>query len=180
MQVWLKQRSLGMSILVLAWAMLMGTAEAQWQNDEPWWEYEDSTPQIPVDVRMKRFNLDMAYNKAGDYHNEHFKREYTRREYNNAAFKRGWLSFRARWLAFSDYLERFQRSVLLNASSVSASRTYINIDHARLMGTTRAVFAAMVNSARELTSLLEDDIVTEKWETFIDRLTQVEDALQDF
>ncbi len=181
MQVRLKPRSLGASILALVWAILMCPAYAQdWANDEPWWTYEDSTPVVPADVRLKYHNLDMAYNNAGDYHNEHFKRQYTYREPPNDAFESGWKSFRARWEAFNYYLARFQRSVLVNAATVSASKTHIDIDHMQLMGTTRSVLAALVNSARELTSQLENDIVIEKWETFIDRLTQVEDALQDF
>lgn len=167
---------------ILLIALFMGCpAQAQdWANDQPWWEYEDDSPVIPADVRIKRFELTKAYESAGDYHNENFKREYTRREHPNDAFEPGWLTFRARWLSFNDYLARFQRSVLANATFISADRTAINIDHAQLHGTTRAVLTAMVNSARELTSKLEDDIVAEKWETFIDRLTKVEDALQDF
>jgi len=180
MQVWLKPRSIGWSMLLMMFWCMTPALGQDWSNDDPWYDYEDDTPIIPIDVRMKRFNLNMAYNKAGEYHNDHFIRTYTNRDRGNAAFARGWASFFARWLAFSDYLERFQRSVLLNASSVSASGRTINLEHSQLMGTTRAVLAAMVNHARGLTSLLEDDIVTEKWETFIDRLTQVEDALQDF
>lgn len=167
-------------LLGVFWFGTIALGQSQYENDAPWWTYEDDSPIIPVDVRLKRFNLNKAYESAGDYHNDHFKREYTRREPRNPAFEAGWLSFRARWLAFNEYLARFQRSVLDNATFVSADRTAINIDHMQLMGTTRGVLSAMVNSARELTSLLEDDIVIEKWETFIDRLTQVEDALQDF
>lgn len=168
------------NILLLVFWLGTSTLAAQWQNDEPWWKYEDDSPVIPVDVRLKRFNLNKAYESAGDYHNDHFKRTYSTREHPNDAFEAEWLSFWARWVAFSDYLARFQRSVLANATVVSVDRTAINIDHVQLMGTTHAVLAAMVNAARELTSKLEDDIVIEKWEIFIERLTQVEEALQDF
>ena len=155
-------------------------AQSDWENDAPWWTYEDESPVIPVDVRLKLFELDKAYNRAGDYHNDHFVREYTRREHPNAAFALRWTTFRARWIGFNDYLTRFRRSVLVHASSVSASKTHINFDHAQLAGTTRMVLEAVVEAARDLTFYLEDDIVISKWEIFIVRLENLEDRFKDF
>lgn len=163
---------------VAAWGIARGQGE--WMNDEPWYEYEDDSPVIPVDVRLKIFNLDKAYNRAGDYHNDHFVGEYTRREQPNDAFAIRWASFRARWIGFNDYLARFQHSVLVNAASVSASGTTIDFDHSQLFGTTRMVLEGLVEAARDLTYYLEDDIVIKKWEIFINRLAQLEDTLKDF
>lgn len=180
---WRQRRRIKRYILVGVVSALLaaGFSQAQdWENDAPWWTYEDESPVIPVDVRIKRFNLDMAYHKAGEYHNDHFVKEYVNREHPNAAFAWRWTSFRARWLAFNDYLARYQHSVLINAASVSASGTTINIDHAQLAGGTLMVLENLVETARDLTYYLEDDIVIGKWEIFIRRLTQVEDALKDF
>lgn len=167
----------GVVSVLLAWGI--ANAQTQWENDAPWWTYEDDSPVIPVDVRLELFNLGKAYHRAGDYHNDHFIGEYSRREHPNAAFAFRWNSFRARWLAFNHYLERFQRSVLLNAASVSASKTYINFDHAQLAGRTRMVLEAMVETARDLTFYLEDDIVISKWEIFIRRLNNLEDEFKE-
>ncbi len=167
----------GVVSALFAWGFTHGQSE--WENDAPWWTYEDDSPVIPADVRMKMFELNKAYERAGDYHNEIFVEEYTRREHPNAAFERRWVSFRARWIAFNDYLERFQRSVLLNAASVSASKTYIDFDHAQLAGTTRAVLEKTVETARDLTFYLEDDIVISKWEIFIRRLSNLEDEFKE-
>ncbi len=163
---------------VVAWGIARG--QGGWTNDQPVWEYEDDSPVIPVDIRLKIFNLDMAYNKAGDYHNDHFVKEYTRREHPNAAFAWKWATFAARWVGFNDYLERFQRSVLVNAGTVTAGAKVVNLEHSQLAGTTRMVLEALVETARDLTYYLEDDIVIKKWEIFIDRLTQLEDTLKDF
>ncbi len=180
---WRTKRRLKRYLLVgavsalLAWGFV--SAQSDWENDAPWWTYEDDSPVIPVDVRLELFNLGKAYHRAGDYHNETFIKEYSRREHPNAAFMLRWTSFRARWIAFNDYLQRFQRSVLLNASTVSASKTYINFDHAQLAGATRAVLEKTVETARDLTFYLEDDIVISKWEIFIRRLTNLEDEFKE-
>lgn len=162
----------------LAWGV--SNAQSQYENDAPWWTYEDDSPVIPADVRIKFFELDKAYHRAGDYHNEDFIKEYSRREHPNAAFTRQWTSFRARWIGFSAYLARFNRSVLVNASFVTASRTVVDFDHAQLAGTTRMVLEALVETARDLTFYLEDDIVITKWEIFIVRLEYLEDKFKDF
>lgn len=167
----------GVVSALLAWGFVY--AQSQWENDTPWWVYEDDSPVIPADVRLKLFNLGKAYHRAGDYHNDHFLKEYSRREYPNAAFKERWQSFRARWIAFSDYLTRFERSVLRNAATVSASKTYINFDHAQLAGTTRMVLENLVETARDLTFYLEDDIVIKKWEIFVVRLNHLEDEFKE-
>jgi len=163
---------------VVSWGIARGQGE--WENDAPWWTYEDETPVIPVDVRLKFFNLDKAYNRAGDYHNENFVGEYTRREHPNDAFTLRWASFRARWIAFNDYLARFQRSVLANAAFVTAGAKVVNFEHSQLAGTTRSILAGLVENARDLTYYLEDDIVISKWEIFTRRLAQLEDTLKDF
>jgi len=160
-------------------AVTVAHAQGGWDNVDPIWEYEDDTPTIPVDIRLKLFNLDKAYHNAGDYHNDHFVKEYIRREHPNVAFGRYWVSFRARWIGFNDYLHRFQRSIFVNASSVSASGTTINIDHVQLAGTTRMVLEGLVETARDLTYYLEDDIVIQKWEIFIVRLTNLEEEFKE-
>lgn len=168
----------GVASALFAWGF--ANAQTQWENDAPWWTYEDETPVIAADVRLKLFELGKAYHRAGDYHNDTFIPEYTNREYPNAAFAWRWHSFWARWIGFNDYLRRFQRSVLLNASTVSASKTYINFDHAQLAGRTRGVLEALVETARDLTFYLENDIVISKWEIFIVRLNNLEDKFKDF
>ena len=167
----------GVVSALLAWGY--ASAQSDWENDAPWWTYEDETPVIPIDVRMKMFDLNKAYHRAGDYHNDHFIKEYSSREHPNAAFEGRWLSFRGRWIAFNDYLQRFERSVWLNASAVSASKTYVDFDHAQLAGTTRMVLANLVETARDLTFYLEDDIVISKWEIFIRRLSNLEDEFKE-
>lgn len=180
---WRKKRRLKRYLLVgavsalLAWGHV--SAQSPWENDDVWYDYEDDSPVIPVDVLLKRFNLNMAYNKAGEYHNDHFVKEYSYREHPNAAFAWRWTTFRGRWIAFNDYLERFQRSVLVNAGSVSASGTTVNFEHAQLAGTTRLVLENLVETARDLTFYLEDDIVISKWEIFIRRLNTLEDEFKE-
>ena len=174
---WKRWLFMGLVYSVVAFGITNG--QNDWENDEPWWEYEDETPILPADVRLKMFNLDKAYNRAGDYHNEDFKREYTRREHPNAAFAWKWNAFLARWVGFNDYYAQYQRSVLVNASAVSASKTYIDFDHAQLAGATRAVLEGVVDTARDLTPYLEDDIVIKKWEIFIGYLEELEDKLKD-
>ena len=154
-------------------------AQSPWENDEPWWTYEDDSPVIPADVRIKLFNLDKAYTRAGDYHNVSFIKEYSRREHPNVAFMLRWASFRARWISFNDYLQRFNRSVLVNAAYITTGRTMVDFDHAQLAGTTRAVLTNLVETARELTFYLEDDIVISKWEIFIVRLNHLEEEFKD-
>ncbi len=152
----------------------------QWVNDEPWWEYEDETPQIPLDVRLKMHALSQAYHLAGDYHNEKFKPEFHRREPENVLFWSRWNSLRARWIGFNDYLERFERSVWTNASSVTVGAKVVNFEHSQLHGTTLSVLSGVVDAARDLTPYLWDDIVRSRWEIFIARLTTLEDTLKDF
>ena len=181
---WRAKRRLKRYLLVgavcalFAWAQ--ANAQSPWENDDPWWTYEDDSPVIPVDVRLKLFNLQKAYNQAGDYHNENFKREYSRREHPNDAFVLRWTSFRARWIAFNDYLARFQHSVLVNAATVSASGTYVDFDHSQLAGVTRGVLENLTETARDLTFYLEDAIVISKWEIFIRRLNNLEDKFKEF
>jgi len=176
----LKPRTLGATVLAAWFALSMGYVQAvQWTNDEPWYEYEDETPQIPMDVRLKMHALSQAYHQAGDYHNEKFKPEFHRREPHNVLFWSRWESFRARWIGFNDYLAQFERSVWIHASSVSATGTTINLEHSQLAGTTRAVLAGVVDAARDLTPYLEDDTVRSRWEIFIARLNNLEDALED-
>ncbi len=180
---WRRKRRLKRYFLVGAISALLTWASVNaqdWANDTPWWVYEDDSPEIPVDVRLKLFNLSKAYHRAGDYHNEDFIKEYSYRERPNDAFEIRWRTFRARWIAFNDYLTRFQHSVLANAAAVSASGTYINIDHAQLAGTTRVVLENVTETARDLTFYLEDDIVISKWEIFVVRLNTLEDEFKDF
>jgi len=165
--------------LLLLTAPYAHAQSGQWNNDQPWWEYEDETPVIQVDVVMKLYKLEKAYNRAGDYHNDHFKPTYSRREHPNDAFARRWLAFSARWVGFNEYLQRFERSVKVNASSITADRTIINFKHSELANNTRAVLAGIVDRTRDLTLYLEDDIVIEKWETFIKRLHQLEEKSKD-
>ena len=179
---WRARRRIKRYILVGVVSALLaaGFSQAQdWSNDEPWWEYEDETPIIPMDVRLKMFELNKAYERAGDNYNENFVQEYSRREHPNAAFERGWLSFYARWISFNDYLQRFERSVWLNASTVSATKTHIDFDHVQLAGRTRMVLEGLVETARDLTPYLENDIVIKKWEIFIGYLEELEDKLKD-
>jgi len=160
-------------------ALSIGRGQSPWENNDPLWEYEDETPQIPIDVRLKLFNLGMAYHKAGEYHNDHFVREYSNREHPNAAFERGWITFYGRWVAFNDYLRRYERSVRVNASSVTVGAKTINLAHSQLAGRTRMVLANLVETARDLTFYLEDDIVIKKWEIFIVRLENLEDTIKE-
>ena len=170
----------GMSVLVAMCMLLTGSVQAvQWQNEQPIWEYEDDSPEIPIDVRLKLFNLKKAYDRAGDYHNDHFVEEYTRREYPNTAFAWRWESFQARWIAFNDYLQRYSRSILVNAAYVTAGRTTVDFDHAQLAGTTRMVLEALVEKARLLTFYLEDDTVRTRWEIFVDRLETLEEVIKE-
>lgn len=168
-------------ILCTLFLLYIGTPalEAQWVNDQPVWEYEDESPKIPIDVRLKIFNLGMAYQKAGDYHNDHFVQEYTRREYPNEAFAARWKPFFARWIALSDYLRRFNRSVWVNASSVTAGAKTVNIEHSQLGGRTLMVLENLVETARGLTFYLEDDTVIMRWEIFIRRLRTLEEELKE-
>jgi hypothetical protein len=163
---------------VVAWGIARG--QGGWTNDQPLYEYEDESPVIPIDIRLKLFNLSMAYTKARDYHNEVFKREYTRREHPNAAFARKWSTFVARWVGWNSYMDRYTLSVQTNASFITAGSKTINLEHSQLAGTTRMVLEGLVEAARDLTFYLEDDIVINKWEIFIKRLAQLEDALKDF
>lgn len=167
-------------LIWLALQCVWGKAEAQWVNDEPMWEYEDDTPVIPADVRLKMHALSQAYHMAGDYHNDRFVPEYQRRELENLLFRSRWNAFRARWIGFNDYLARFERSVWVNAGSVTAGSNVVNLEHSQLQGTTRGVLAALVDTARDLTSYLEDDTVRSRWEIFIARLVTLEDTLKDF
>lgn len=179
---WRTKRRLKRYFIVAVLSALFAGAFANaqdWRNDAPWWTYEDDSPVIPADVRLKFFNLDRAYNRAGDYHNGTFVKEYSRREHPNAAFMRKWTSFRARWIGFNDFFLQFQRSVLVNAASVSATRTTINFEHAQLAGRTRMVLAGVVEAARDLTFYLENGIVISKWEIFIVRLNNLEDELKE-
>ncbi len=168
---------MGLVYALCAFGIVHG--QNDWMNDDPWWEYEDESPIIPIDVRLKLFNLDKAYHQAGDYHNDHFIKEYSRKEPSNAAFAWRWKSFRARWISFSSYLARFNRSVLVNAAYITASRTMVDLDHSQLGGTTNAVLKGLVESAKDLTPYLEDDIVIKKWEIFIGYLKELEDKLKD-
>lgn len=169
-------------ILAACFLLALGIARGQggWTNDEPIWEYEDESPQIPADVRLKMHALDQAYHLAGDYHNERFQREFLLREPYNTQFGDRWAVFAARWVGFNDYLARFQRSVWVNAGAVTAGSKVVNIEHTQLAGRTRAVLSKIIDTARDLTSYLEDDIVVSKWEIFIARLVTLEDTLKDF
>ena len=165
--------------LMLLTAPYAYAQSGQWRNDQPLWEYEDETPVIPVDIVLKLFNLTKAYHRAGDYHNDHFKPQYSRREHPNAAFAWRWEPFASRWIGFNEFLRRFERSVRVNASHITADRVTIDLDHSQLAGQTRMVLRGIIKQAKDLTSYLEDDIVIEKWETFITRLTQLEEKLKD-
>ena len=164
---------------LFAWGIAQGQSSGPWETDDRWWEYEDETPEITADVRLKLFNLDKAYNRAGDYHNEDFVKQYRSREPANVAFAFRHSVFWARWIAFNDYLRQFKRSVLLNAATLSASKTYIDFDHVELAGTTRMVLENLVETARDLTFYLENDIVISKWEIFIRRLNNLEDEFKE-
>ena len=168
---------MGLVCAITAWGVARG--QGGWRNPDPIWEYEDDSPVIPADIRLKIFNLDKAYHQAGDYHNDHFEPEYSRREPYNDAFVWRWLTFQARWVSFNDYLQRFRRSVLVNAGTVTAGAKVINLEHSQLAGRTLGVLKGVTNKARDLTSYLEDDIVVEKWEIFVDQLEKLEDKLKE-
>jgi hypothetical protein len=166
----------GLSIFLV----MQPLAHCQWMNDDPIWEYEDETPIIPADVRLKMHDLSQAYNQAGDYANKHFLKEYRLRDPYNTEFSVRWqLSFFPRWIAFNDYLDRYQRSVWINASSVSATGTTVDLQHSQLAGATRNVARNLVSTAQGLTPYLENDKVVAKWEIFINRLKNIVDALQE-
>jgi len=173
------KRWLLVGVVCFAAALVYARGQSPWENNDPLWEYEDDSPVIPIDVRLKFFNLDRAYNNAGDYHNDHFVREYSRREHPNAAFERGWVTFYARWVGFNDYFARFQRSILVHAGSVSVGSKTVSIKHSQLVGRTSMVLANLVETARDLTFYLEDDIVIKKWEIFIVRLENLEDTIKE-
>jgi len=160
--------------------LLQTVAHCQWQNTDPIWEYEDESPIIPADVRLKVHALNQAYHQAGDYHNDHFLKALRSRDPHNRPFINRWsATFLPRWIAFNDYLDRYKRSVWLHASSVSASGTTINFQHSQLAGATQAVAKNLVATAQGLTAYLEDDKVVDKWEIFINRLKNIVDTLQD-
>lgn len=177
---WKTKRKLKRYFIVGVASLFLSLAHVhcQWMNDQPVWEYEDDTPVIPIDVRLKLFTLNKAYHNAGDYHNDHFIAEYTRREHPNVAFTRRWAIFRVRWIGFNDFLLRYKRSIMVNAGSITAGAKVINLKHTQLAGTTRMVLEALVETAKDLTFYLEDDTVRTRWEIFIRRLNNLEDALE--
>ncbi len=172
-------------LLILAacftvFVLLQTTAHCQWTNDSPIWEYEDETPIIPMDVRLKMHALSQSFNQAREYANKRFLKEYRLRELDNIEFSHRWTTaFRPRWIALEDYIHRYAKSVWINASSVSATGKTVNLAHSQLGGTTRAVARNLLDTAQGLTPYLEDDKVVAKWEIFINRLKNIVDALQD-
>lgn len=166
-------------LIWLALQCVWGKAEAQWQNTQPVWEYEDETPVIEIKVRLDIHNITIAWQTAKDYHDKRFKPEYLRREGENAAFAAQWNArFAPYWTAFNDYLYRYVESKIRTAQRLQAPGT-VDLDHQQLRGRMVMVTEALVEKARELTFYLEDDTVIGKWEIFIRRLEYLEETIKE-
>ncbi len=179
MQLRLKQPGPAALLLVMAWFLLMCPAKAQWVNDQPVWEYEDDTPTIDIKVRLDLHDITIAWQVANDYHNKRFKPEFLRRESENVAFATGWeASFAPYWVGFNDYLYRYVESKIRTAQRLQAPGT-VDLAHQQLRGRMVMVTEALVEKARALTSVLEDDTVIRKWEIFIRRLEYLEETIKE-
>ncbi len=153
---------------------------AQWTNDEPWWEYEDSTPTIPIDVSLKIHNIKQSRSLAFEYHNRRFKPIYDQRAGQNIAFASRWnASFKPYWVALSETLYDYIQSKLQFEARITVPGKIVDLTHSRLAGKTRMVAAALVEKARVLTLYLEDDKVRARWEIFTQRLITLEEAIKE-
>ncbi len=167
----------GVVSVLFAWAFVHGQ---DWSNDMPWWTYEDSTPTIPADVRLKIHNISQTWSQARDYHNRRFRPVYDQREGENLAFVTQWnLSFRSYWIAFSETLYEYVSSKLQFEARITVPGKVVDFDHSRLAGEIRTMAAALVERARVLTLYLEDDTVRVRWEIFTQRLITLEDAIKE-
>lgn len=167
----------GIASALFAWAF----ANAQdWRNDMPWWVYEDSTPAIPADVRLKIHNINQAWSLAYEYHNTKFRPVYDQREGQNLTFALQWnFSFRPYWVTLSETLYGYISSKLQFEARITVPGKVVDFEHSRLAGKTRMVAAALVEKARVLTLYLEDDTVRTRWEIFTRRLITLEEAIKE-
>lgn len=180
---WRAKRRLKRYLLVGAVSALFawGFAHGQdWANDEPWWKYEDSTPVIPLDVRLKIHNISQTWSLAHEYHNRRFKPLYDQRSGQNTAFATQWaFSFLPYWIAFSSILDDYVYSKLQFEARITVPGKVVDLAHSQLAGKTRMVAAALVEKARVLTLYLEDDKVRQRWEIFTQRLITLEEAIKE-
>lgn len=181
---WRQKRRLKRYLLVAAVAALFAwahaSAQSPWANDEPWWEYEDSTPTIPIDVRLKIHNITQTWSLAHEYHNRRFRPIYDQRAGQNIAFATRWnASFLPYWIAFSETLHEYLSSKLQFEARITVPGTVVDLTHSQLAGRTRMVAAALVEKARVLTLYLEDDKVRARWEIFTQRLITLEEAIKE-
>lgn len=167
----------GIVSALFAWGF---THAQDWANDEPWWKYEDSTPVIPLDVRIKLHNISQAWSLSYEYHNRRFKPVFNQRERQNVAFATRWhAGFAPYWAALSATLYKYISSKLQFESRTAVPGMAIDIDHMRLVARTRMVAAALAEKARVLTLYLEDDTVRARWEIFTQRLITLEEAIKE-
>ena len=170
----MKHRSLwGWSVLsAMLW--LMGTAvQAQWPIYDYEIEVEPDAPHISVPLALKLHNFDMAYVNAGEYHNKHFVKAWSLERYN-PKFRDKWLVFWGQWHAWNEFSEEYRRAVWVQSAS-----GVVNLKTGTLRRKAEATSTQLLARARELTKLLKNDKVKEKWEIFVQRLEHMEVAVKD-
>ncbi len=163
---------------LFAWSHVL--AQSPWENDDPIWEYEDESPIIPIQVLLDIHDIKQAWTVAIKAHDKRFKPEFNRREGQNPAFASEWTySFAPYWVGFNDYLYRYVASKLQVEARMVVPGKIVDLSHSQLRGRTLMVTKALVEKARDLTHLLENDIVIEKWEIFVERLETLEETIKE-